>query len=76
MAMIGGNDVLNVLGLSRLGTQRVYGRNGSQIVAEYGGELYVIAAVTNPQFAKAIKKYLPIKNGLCIKYVHKKMHQK
>ena len=61
----GREEVVSILGLSKIGTQRIYGRNGSQLIAESGtGQLYIITAVTNPRFAKAIKKVLPINNAM------------
>lgn len=69
-----GNTSISVLSIVDLGTQRVHGRNGSQIVAKmHDGSVYIIAATVNPGFAKAVKKHLPInktcpRDGVSIKW--------
>ena len=47
--------------IDALGTQKIWGRNGVQIVAQMKGEYFIIPKSHNTQFARAMDKVLPQK---------------
>jgi hypothetical protein len=55
------NTTIRAIDLDRLGTQRVYGRNGVQIIAKIGEQLYIIPKAWNTSFARKTAKILPNK---------------
>ena len=61
----GSERIINLLGVKRIGTQRLYGHNGAMLIAEdWDGTLYIISATVMPGFAKVVKKVLPRNNWM------------
>ena len=56
---------VNAQDMSEWGTQKIYGRNGVNIVCKdrWTGEYYIVPVAWNEKFSRRIKKVLPTKRA-------------